>query len=84
MKKIMGTAVWVGTVIIGICLTGCFGKTIKYSECIMSKEQADDIIAEREETADLIDSLAFGEETLFYDASESTFYYSLTGGGKII
>lgn len=80
MKRIIGTAVLLTSVIIGICLTGCFGKTVKYSGCIVSQEQADDIIAEREETACLIDDLAFGEETLFYDESDATFYYSLIEG----
>lgn len=80
VKRIIGMAVLAVSVIIVGCLTGLFGKTIKYSDCIISKEQADDIIAGREEAAGLIDRLAFGEETLFYDDSESMFYYSLLGG----
>lgn len=80
MKRITGIAVLMASVIMGGCLTGCFGKTVKYSECIVSSEQADDIIAGREEAAYLIEELAFGEETLFYDDSDGTFYYSLIEG----
>lgn len=82
MKRIIGTAVLMASLILGICLTGPLGKSVKYSESIISREQADDIIAVREEEVCLIDSLVFGEETLFYDESGETFYYSLTGGGR--
>lgn len=81
VKRIIRTAVFAASVIIGIFLTGHFGKNVKYSECIISREQADDIIAMRDETTCLIDNLIFGEESLFYDDSDNTFYYSLTGGG---
>ena len=80
MKRITGTAVFTASVIIGIYLTGCLGKTVKYSECVISREQADDLIAEREEAVCLIENLVFGEETLFYDDSDETFYYSLVEG----
>ncbi len=80
MRKITGIIVLIGTVIMGVCLTGCLEKTVKYSECVVDKEQADAIIAEREEAVCLIEDLVFGEETLFYDDSEETFYYSLVEG----
>lgn len=80
MKRITETAVFVISVITGICLTGCPGKTVRYSECVISQEQADGIMAERGEAADLIENLVFGEEALFYDASHKTFYYSLIEG----
>lgn len=82
MKRIIMTAVFMASVMMGICLTGCLGKSVTYSESVIGKEQADDITASREEAVCLIDGLSFGEETLFYDESEATFYYSLTGGGR--
>lgn len=80
MKRITGAVILTASVIIGICLTGFLKKPVKYSECIVSKEQADDIIAERKEAVCLIENLTFGEETLFYDDSGETFYYSLIEG----
>ncbi len=80
MKRIIRTAVFIVSVITGICLTGFFGKTVKYSECVVSKEQADEIMAGREEAAGLIENLVFGEETLFYDDSRETFFYSIVEG----
>ena len=81
VKRIIATAVFMASVVTGICLTGCLEKNVTYSESVIDMEQAEDITASREEAVCLIDSLSFGEETLFYDESEATFYYSLTGGG---
>lgn len=80
MKRIIGIAVLAASVIAGLYLTGCLGQTVRYSECVVSKAQADEIISGREETVCLIDNLIFGEETLLYDDSEGTFYYSLIEG----
>ena len=80
MKRIIGIAVLAASVIIGLYLTGCLGQTVRYSECVVSKARADEIILEREEAVCLIENLIFGEETLFYDDSEGIFYYSLIEG----
>ncbi|MCM1175605.1 MAG: CotH kinase family protein [Blautia sp.] len=80
MKKITGIAVLTVSIIIGSFLACGPGRTVKYSECIVSREQSEDIASEREETPHLIGELVFGEETLFYDDSDGTFYYSLIEG----
>lgn len=80
VKKIAEIAVLTVSVITGIYLTVFLGKTVKYTECIVSKEQANTIIEDREEVANLIENLIFGEETLFYDDANETFYYSLIEG----
>lgn len=77
MKKIISAIVLMVSLITGICLLSGLEKGVTYFECIISKEQAEDVISEREEVAYLIDDLFFGEEKLFYDDSAKTFYYSL-------
>lgn len=80
MKKIAEIAVLVVSVIMGIYLTGGMRRTVRYSECIVSEKQANEIIEERQEATCLIENLIFGEETIFYDSSNKTFYYSLIEG----
>lgn len=80
VRRISGIVVFVISVITGIWLTGRPGETVRYSECVVSGEQADAIIARRREEADLIEELCFDEEALFYDEQEKTFYYSLIEG----
>ena len=80
VKKILGIAVLAISVIIGVYLTGGFERGTRYSECIVDAEQANDITRNRSKTESLIEELIFGEETLFYDPSEKTFYYSLIDG----
>ena len=80
MKKIVGIAVMIASAVIGSYLICCPGKTIKYSEYAVNEMQTENIISERDEVADIIENLVFGEETLFYDASDKTFYYSLIEG----
>ena len=63
--------------IITILLLGGFGKKVTYNDCIISNAQAEDVISKREEVAYIIDDLYFGEEKLFFDNSDKTFYYSL-------
>ena len=77
MKKIISTIVLMASIITGIYMLGGLEKKVTYFDCIISKEQAEDVISEREEVAYLIDDLFFGEEKLFYDDSDKTFYYSL-------
>lgn len=63
--------------IITIFLLGGFGKKVTYNDCVISNAQAEDVISKREEVAYIIDDLYFGEEKLFFDDSDKTFYYSL-------
>ena len=80
MKKFIETAVFIASIIIGIYLICFFGKPAHYSEYIINEEEFEYIIAERGQALSLLDSLNFDEETLFFDASDRTFYYSLIEG----
>ncbi len=79
MKKFVETAVFVVS-IIGIYLTCFSGKPMHYSEYIIDEEEFEDIVAERGQALSLLDALNFDGETLFFDASDKTFYYSLIEG----
>lgn len=76
IKKIISIIVLMAS-IITILLLGGFGKKVTYNDCIISNAQAEDVISKREEVAYIIDDLYFGEEKLFFDNSDKTFYYSL-------
>lgn len=82
VKRITEIVVLTVSVIIGICLTGFPEKMARYSDCVVSRERAEDIAAGRQESAGLVERLSFGVETLFYDAAEEMFYYSLIEGNK--
>ncbi len=79
MKKFVETAVFIAS-IIGIYLTCFSGKPMHYSEYIINEKEFEDIVAERGQVLSLLDALNFDEETLFFDASDKTFYYSLIEG----
>lgn len=77
MKKIIEMIVLAASVMAGVYLTRFLGNPINYSDCIISESSAEELVINREETDSLLDSLIFNEETLFFDASDRTFYYSL-------
>ena len=80
MKKTAGIAVLIISVFMGIYLTCFLGNPIRYSECIVNEEQYEKIIAEREEVPALLSGVVFDEETLMFDSTDGTFYYSLVEG----
>ena len=80
MKKFIEAAVFIASIIIGIYLICFLGKPAHYSEYIIDEKEFEDIVAERGQALSLLDALNFDEETLFFDASDKTFYYSLIEG----
>ncbi|MCM1267665.1 MAG: CotH kinase family protein [Bacteroidales bacterium] len=80
MKKFIETAVFLVSIIAGIYLICFLGKPAHYSEYIIDEETFEDIVAERGQALSLLDALNFDEETLFFDVSDNTFYYSLIEG----
>lgn len=80
MKKFIEATVFIVSIIIGIYLICFSGKPAHYSEYIINEEEFEDIVAKRGQALSLLDSLNFDEETLFFDASGKTFYYSLIEG----
>lgn len=80
MKKFIETAVFIASIIIGIYLIYFLGKPAHYSECIINEEEFENIVAGRGQALSLLDALNFDEETLFFDSSDKTFYYSLIEG----
>ena len=77
MKKMAGLTVLVLSVLVGASLLCMAAGTVRYSECVVSKEQFERIREERTEACDLLEELVFEEEALFFDPSDRTFYYSL-------
>lgn len=80
MKKTARIAVLIISVFMGIYLTCFLGNPIRYSECIVNEEQYEKIIAERDEVPALLSGVVFDEETLMFDSTDGTFYYSLVEG----
>lgn len=77
MKKIVRVIVLAASIITIIYLVRFLGNPVNYSDCIVSESQADELMATRQETISLLDSLVFNEEVLFFDINSGTFYYSL-------
>lgn len=77
MKKIVRLIVLAASIITIIYLVRFLGSPVNYSDCIVSESQADELMATRQETINLLDSLVFNEEVLFFDINSGTFYYSL-------
>lgn len=80
MKKLIGTVVFIASIIMGIYLICFCNNTAHYSACIMDQKEFEAVIKDRTEVFSLLDALHFDEETLFFDASDKTFYYSLIEG----
>lgn len=79
-KKVIGMTVCILSIITGVYLISGFRRPLSYSECIVSQAQAENIMADRKETGNLLGALIFNEETLFFDAVHRIFYYSLIEG----
>ena len=73
MKKMAGLTVLVLSVLVGASLLCMAAGTVRYSECVVSKEQFERIREERTEACDLLEELVFEEEALFFDPSDRTF-----------
>lgn len=82
MKKTVSIAVLVISVFAGVYLSCFMGNPIRYSECIISREQYEEIIAERSEVPDLLSGVVFDEEILMFDSADRIFYYSLVEGSS--
>ena len=80
MKKYIGIAVFIASVIAGIYLVCFCNNTVHYSGYIIDQKEFEALIKERTEVFPLLDALIFSEETLFYDDDSKTFYYSLIEG----
>ena len=68
MKKAAGIVVLLLSVVTGIYLTCFSGNPVRYSECIVSKEQYDEIMTGRIQNSGLFHALVFEEETLMSDS----------------
>lgn len=82
MKKAAGIVVLLLSVVTGIYLTCFSGNPVRYSECIVSKEQYDEIMTGRIQNSGLFHALVFEEETLMSDSEAGIFYYSLVEGNQ--
>lgn len=80
MRKVTGISIMALSVVLAIYLTGFLGKPVHYMQCQADSAQLGEITAVRQKTEDLLDALIFNEETLFYDGTNNTFYYSLIEG----
>ena len=82
MKKKIGLAVLVLSVLAGICLL-YFGRgQVRYSECIEAADAFEAIMDGRSAVLGLPSGLVFDEQILQYDAGTGTYYYSLVQGEK--
>lgn len=82
MKKTLSIAILLISMFLGIYLSCFMGNPIRYSECIVNEEQYEKIIAERGEVPALLSGVFFDEESLMFDSTDSTFYYSLVEGSS--
>lgn len=83
MKKRIGVALLLISGILAVYLICFLGNTIRFEEISVNEEQLNEIISSRHiSDTGLLDALFFDEQQLIFDASSSTFYYSLVEGSK--
>lgn len=80
MKKLVGIILLVFSIFLcGFIIIRDIG-TERYDDVIISDEEYEDIISSREKSNGLLEGILFDEESLFYDKSNNTYYYSLVEG----
>lgn len=82
MRRWMGAGILGVSVLIGVFLIWLPGNSVRYAECIVEREEFEEIIDGKSEVGGLIDALIFDEEVLFFDGVSRTFYYSLVEGNE--
>lgn len=73
MKERLRVVVLAISIIAGIYLVFILGFSVRYSEYVVNEQQFNNIISGRTEDTDLLCTLSFNEERLFFDKNSGTF-----------
>ncbi len=80
MKKALGLFILLASLLAGACLLRTAEGGTRYSACVVDESEFEKITAQRGSFLGLPEALVFDGETLQFDPSSGTYYYSLVQG----